>query len=81
MMACALAVAQPAVAPLAPSGKRSLSGGRPPRLPSPRLSGKLRSRSVVVAKVAGDDPESSGSIAKYVTSSVSFLSFPYVTVS
>ncbi|KAJ1285501.1 hypothetical protein BS78_03G284000 [Paspalum vaginatum] len=69
MMACALAVPQPAAA-LAPSGKRSLSGGRPPRLPSPRLSGKLRSRSVV-AKVAQDNSESSGSIVKYVTSSFS----------
>jgi|UPI000221E3E6 hypothetical protein len=39
MMACALAVAWPA-ASLAPSGKRNLSGGRPPWLPSPRPSGK-----------------------------------------
>ena len=44
MMACGLAVAQPA-ASLAPSGKRSLSGGRPPWLPSPRLfSGKFAFR-------------------------------------
>ncbi|XP_021312360.1 protein CURVATURE THYLAKOID 1C, chloroplastic isoform X1 [Sorghum bicolor] len=71
MMACGLAVAQPA-ASLAPSGKRSLSGGRPPWLPSPRLfSDKLiRSRSVV-AKAAQDSSESSGSIVKYVTSSFS----------
>ncbi|NP_001143831.1 uncharacterized protein LOC100276610 [Zea mays] len=41
MMACALAVAWPA-ASLAPSGKRNLSGGRPPWLPSPRPSGSRR---------------------------------------
>lgn len=67
-MACALAVAQPAAALVAPPGKRNLSGGRPPRLPSPRLSGNLRSRGVV-AKAAQDGSESSGSIVKYVTSS------------
>lgn len=87
MMACALAVAQPAASLAPPSGKRTLSGGRPPRLPPPRLSGKLafatpccvrgagkliRSRAVV-AKAAQDDSESSGSIVKYVASSVSFL--------
>ncbi|XP_066312609.1 protein CURVATURE THYLAKOID 1C, chloroplastic-like [Miscanthus floridulus] len=69
MMARALAVAHPA-ASLALSGKRSLSGGRPPRLPSPRFSDKLRSRSVV-AKAAQDSSESSGSIVKYVTTSFS----------
>ncbi|PWZ12153.1 Protein CURVATURE THYLAKOID 1C, chloroplastic [Zea mays] len=85
MMACALAVAQPAASLAPPSGKRTLSGGRPPRLPPPRLSGKLafatpccvrgagkliRSRAVV-AKAAQDDSESSGSIVKYVASSIS----------
>jgi hypothetical protein len=38
-----------------------------------RGADKLRSRSVV-AKAAQDSSESSGSIVKYVTSSVSFLS-------
>lgn len=85
MMACALAVAQPAASLAPPSGKRTLSGGRPPRLPPPRLSGKLafatpccvrgagkliRSRAVV-AKAAQDGSESSGSIVKYVTNSFS----------
>ncbi|OEL22452.1 hypothetical protein BAE44_0016523, partial [Dichanthelium oligosanthes] len=71
MMACALAVAQPAAA-LAPSGKRNLPGHLP-RLPSPRLSGRVRSLSVV-AKVAQDSSDSSGNIVRYVKSSVSFLS-------
>ncbi|CAO2182826.1 unnamed protein product [Urochloa humidicola] len=68
MMACALAFVQPAAAP-APCGRRSLSGHLT-RLPSPRLSGRIRSRSVV-AKVAQDSSESSGSIVTYVKSSIS----------
>lgn len=67
-MACALAVVQPA-AVLAPCGRRSLSGHLP-RLPSPRLSGRIRSRSVV-ANVAQDSSESSGSVVRYVKSSLS----------
>jgi hypothetical protein len=41
-----------------------------------RSTGKARSRSVVVAKAARDSSEpSSGSVVKYVESSVSFFSF------
>nr|CAB3474329.1 unnamed protein product [Digitaria exilis] len=58
MMACALAVVQPAAAP-APCGRRNLSCHLP-RLPSPRLPGRIRGRSIV-AKVAQDGSESPGS--------------------
>ncbi|CAO1944873.1 unnamed protein product, partial [Urochloa humidicola] len=68
MMASALAVVQSAAA-LAPCGGRNLSGNLP-QLQSPRLSGRIRSRSVVV-KAAQDSSESSGSIVKYVKSSFS----------
>ncbi|PUZ54671.1 hypothetical protein GQ55_5G150600 [Panicum hallii var. hallii] len=68
MMACALAAVQPAAA-LAPCGRRSLSGHLR-RLPSPRISGRIMSRSVV-AKVARDSSESSGSVVRYVKSSFS----------
>ncbi|RLN23680.1 protein CURVATURE THYLAKOID 1C, chloroplastic-like [Panicum miliaceum] len=68
MVACALAAVQPAAA-LAPCGRRSLSGHLP-RRPPPRLSGRIRSRSVV-AKVARDSSESSGSVVRYVKSSFS----------
>ncbi|CAL4954445.1 unnamed protein product [Urochloa decumbens] len=69
MMACALAVVQPAAAP-APCGSTRNISGHLPRLQSPRLSGRIRSRSVVV-KVAQDSSESSGSIVTYVKSSFS----------
>ncbi|KAL6616100.1 hypothetical protein ACP70R_038370 [Stipagrostis hirtigluma subsp. patula] len=70
MVACALAVAQPAAAAaLVPRGRTNLSGHLR-RLPSPRFSGRIRSRSVV-AKVAQDSSESSGSVVKYVKSSFS----------
>ncbi|RLM92481.1 protein CURVATURE THYLAKOID 1C, chloroplastic-like [Panicum miliaceum] len=68
MMACALAAVQPAAA-LALCGRRSLSGHLR-RLPSPRISGRIMSRSVV-AKVARDSSESSGSVVRYVKSSFS----------
>ncbi|PAN28395.1 hypothetical protein PAHAL_5G150400 [Panicum hallii] len=68
MMACALAAVQPAAA-LAPCGRRSLSGHLR-RLPSPRISGRIMSRSVVT-KVARDSSESSGSVVRYVKSSFS----------
>ncbi|KAF8663773.1 hypothetical protein HU200_055099 [Digitaria exilis] len=69
MMACALAVVQPAAAP-ALRGRRSLSGHLP-RLPSPRLPGRMRIRSrSIVAKVAQDGSESPGSsIVRYVKNS------------
>ncbi|KAF8766259.1 hypothetical protein HU200_007771 [Digitaria exilis] len=67
MMACALAVVQPAAAP-APCGRRNLSCHLP-RLPSPRLPGRIRGRSIV-AKVAQDGSESPGSsIVRYVKNS------------
>uniref|UniRef100_A0A0A9DHV1 Cyanobacterial aminoacyl-tRNA synthetase CAAD domain-containing protein n=1 Tax=Arundo donax TaxID=35708 RepID=A0A0A9DHV1_ARUDO len=69
MMAGALAVAQPAAA-LVPCGSRTNLSGHLPRLPSPRFSGRVSSRSVV-AKVAQDSSESSGSIVKYVKNSFS----------
>ncbi|KAG2591841.1 hypothetical protein PVAP13_5NG507500 [Panicum virgatum] len=69
MVACALAAVQPAAA-LAPCGRRSLSGHLR-RLPSPRLSGRIRISRSVVAKVAKDSSESSGSVVRYVKSSFS----------
>lgn len=67
MMACALAIAQPAA--LAPRGGKNMPKNLP-RLPSPvMVSGRMRSRSVV-AKAAQDSSEPSfGNIVKYVKSS------------
>ncbi|KAK3165508.1 hypothetical protein QOZ80_1AG0034040 [Eleusine coracana subsp. coracana] len=69
MIACAFAVAQPAAA-LRPCARGNLAG-RLTRAQPPRFSVKARSRGVV-AKVARDssEPSSSGSVVKYVKSSL-----------
>ncbi|KQK09844.1 protein CURVATURE THYLAKOID 1C, chloroplastic [Brachypodium distachyon] len=67
MASCALSVAQ--LAALAPCGGRKSVPENFPRLQSPTVSGRMRSRGVVV-KAAQDSPgTSSGSIVKYVKSS------------
>ncbi|CAL4973936.1 unnamed protein product [Urochloa decumbens] len=70
MMACALAVVVQPAAALPPCGRTRNLSGHLPRLQSPRLSGRIRSRNVVV-KVAQDSSESPGSIVTYVKSSFS----------
>ncbi|KAK3162007.1 hypothetical protein QOZ80_1BG0084110 [Eleusine coracana subsp. coracana] len=68
MIACTFAVAPPATA-LRPCARGNLAG-RPSRVQPPRFSVKARSRGVV-AKVARDSSEpSSGSVVKYVKSSL-----------
>ena len=72
MMACALSIAQPtALAPCGGGGGGSskIVPRNLPKLRSPMVSGRMRSRAVV-ARAAQDSSEaSSGSVVKYVKSS------------